>query len=58
VERFFTICATRIATAAGQPLTFTFALLIILVWAVTGPIFDYSDTWQLIINTGRRSSPS
>jgi low affinity Fe/Cu permease len=52
VERFFTTCATRIATAAGQPLTFTFALLVILVWAVTGPIFHYSDTWQLIINTG------
>jgi len=52
VERFFTTCATRIATAAGQPLTFTIALLVILVWAVTGPIFHYSDTWQLIINTG------
>jgi low affinity Fe/Cu permease len=52
VERFFTTCATRIATAAGQPLTFTLALLVILVWAVTGPVFNYSDTWQLIINTG------
>jgi low affinity Fe/Cu permease len=52
VDKFFTTCATRIATAAGQPLTFTLALLVILTWAVTGPIFDYSDTWQLIINTG------
>jgi low affinity Fe/Cu permease len=52
VDKFFTTCATRIATAAGQPLTFTLALLVILVWAVTGPVFAYSDTWQLIINTG------
>jgi low affinity Fe/Cu permease len=52
VDKFFTTCATRIATAAGQPLTFTLALLVILVWAVTGPVFHYSDTWQLIINTG------
>ncbi|MEA2998381.1 MAG: hypothetical protein QOH04_764 [Sphingomonadales bacterium] len=52
MDKFFTTCATRIATAAGQPLTFTLALLVILTWAVTGPIFAYSDTWQLIINTG------
>jgi low affinity Fe/Cu permease len=52
VERFFTLCASRIATAAGQPLTFTLALAVILVWAVTGPLFHFSDTWQLIINTG------
>ena len=42
----------RIATAAGQPLTFITALAVIVIWAVTGPIFHYSDTWQLIINTG------
>jgi low affinity Fe/Cu permease len=52
VDRFFTFCASRIATAAGQPFTFVVALTIILVWAVTGPMFHYSDTWQLIINTG------
>jgi len=52
VDKFFTLCASRIATAAGQPLTFTLALLVILVWAVTGPLFHFSDTWQLIINTG------
>ena len=38
--------------AAGQPLTFVIALAIIIVWAITGPMFGYSDTWQLIINTG------
>jgi low affinity Fe/Cu permease len=52
VDRFFTLCASRIATAAGQPLTFALALTIILVWAITGPLFHFSDTWQLIINTG------
>ena len=45
-------CATKISTAAGQPLTFIIALAIIIVWGVTGPMFQYSDTWQLIINTG------
>jgi low affinity Fe/Cu permease len=38
--------------AAGQPLTFVVAVIIVLVWAVTGPMFQYSDTWQLVINTG------
>lgn len=48
----FTRIAAWIATAAGQPLTFLLACAIIVVWAVTGPLFGYSDTWQLIINTG------
>jgi low affinity Fe/Cu permease len=52
MRRFFNICATKISTAAGQPLTFMAAFAIIFVWAVTGPMFNYSDTWQLIINTG------
>jgi len=52
VRKFFNLCATKISTAAGQPLTFIAAVLIIFVWAVTGPLFHYSDTWQLIINTG------
>ena len=38
--------------AAGQPLTFLMALGVIFVWVITGPIFHFSDTWQLIINTG------
>jgi len=52
VDKFFTLCASRIAAAAGQPFTFTIALAVIVVWAVTGPMFHFSDTWQLIINTG------
>ena len=52
MRKFFNMCATKISSAAGQPLTFITAVLIIVVWAVTGPLFGYSDTWQLIINIG------
>jgi low affinity Fe/Cu permease len=52
MRKFFNSCATRTSTAAGQPLTFAVAVGVIIVWAVTGPMFDYSDTWQLVINTG------
>ena len=52
MRKFFNLCATRISTAAGQPFTFITAVLIIIFWAVSGPVFHYSDTWQLIINTG------
>jgi low affinity Fe/Cu permease len=38
--------------AAGHPTTFVIAVLIILVWAATGPVFGMSDTWQPVINTG------
>ena len=40
------------ARATGRPVTFALAALVIIVWAVTGPIFGFSDTWQLVINTG------
>lgn len=40
------------AHVTGRPLTFLLALSVVLVWGVTGPIFEYSDTWQLVINTG------
>jgi low affinity Fe/Cu permease len=52
MDRLFTAIANRIASAAGQPLTFVAALALIIIWGVTGPIFAYSDTWQLVINTG------
>jgi low affinity Fe/Cu permease len=52
MRKFFNLFATKTSTAAGQPMTFMIALGIIIVWAVTGPMFGYSDTWQLIINTG------
>src|SRR3954468_11852475 len=36
----------------GHPLTFVLMVLLIIVWAITGPLFQFSDTWQLVINTG------
>jgi low affinity Fe/Cu permease len=44
--------ARRTARAAGQPLSFLCALGVVLVWLATGPLFGFSDTWQLVINTG------
>ena len=52
MRKFFNVCAAKTSNAAGQPLTFIVALSIVLIWAVTGPMFHYSDTWQLVINTG------
>ncbi|HWA42791.1 MAG TPA: low affinity iron permease family protein [Hypericibacter adhaerens] len=48
----FSHFANWIARASGHPLAFMTACAIIVVWAVTGPIFAWSDTWQLVINTG------
>lgn len=44
--------AARVSTMAGSASTFLLAVLVIIVWAVTGPLFHFSDTWQLVINTG------
>ncbi len=52
MDRIFAAFAHRIASWSGQPAAFILAALVILGWIVTGPIFHYSDTWQLIINTG------
>ena len=52
MERIFTHIASRMATWAGQPNAFVLALAVILAWIVSGPIFQWSDTWQLVINTG------
>ena len=51
-ERLFTRTANRVAHAAGTPAAFILCCLVIAVWAISGPIFGFSDTWQLIINTG------
>jgi low affinity Fe/Cu permease len=48
---WFTRIAKSIARAAGRPMTFLTAVGIVLVWALSGPFFDFSDTWQLVINT-------
>jgi low affinity Fe/Cu permease len=52
LSAIFGMIANFVSRAAGRPLAFSLAALTILVWAVTGPLFDFSDTWQLIINTG------
>jgi len=44
--------ATKVSKAAGSTTAFIGAFLIVVAWAVSGPIFDYSETWQLVINTG------
>lgn len=48
---WFTNFAKQTAHWAGRPVSFYLAVLVIVAWAVTGPIFHYSDTWQLVINT-------
>jgi low affinity Fe/Cu permease len=52
IRRFFDEAAAKVARWTGRPAAFGLALSIIAIWAVTGPLFRYSDTWQLIINTG------
>ena len=52
MDRFFTWFAGRIAFIVGQPLAFAAAFFVVLLWSATGPIFGFSDTWQLVINTG------
>jgi len=48
----FTMFAQKTAQLAGRPVTFLLAVITIIVWAATGPMFGFSDTWQLVINTG------
>ena len=52
MHNIFRKFAHRTSKIAGSPWAFTFACLIIILWAVTGPIFEFSNTWQLLINTG------
>ncbi|MEP7177230.1 MAG: low affinity iron permease family protein [Gemmatimonadales bacterium] len=52
IGAWFTRFAKATARTAGHPSTFGLAVLVILAWAVTGPLFHFSDTWQLVINTG------
>ncbi len=49
---FFNRLAKWTARAAGKPIAFALAIVVVIAWAVTGPIFGFSDTWQLVINTG------
>ena len=49
---WFTRTAKGVSRIAGRPATFIVALSMIVLWAITGPFFNFSDTWQLVINTG------
>ena len=50
--RWFTRLASWASYAAGRPAAFGTAVGVLVVWAVLGPMFDFSDTWQLVVNTG------
>jgi low affinity Fe/Cu permease len=52
INALFDKGAQRTARQTGRPATFVLAVAVVLVWAITGPIFGFSDTWQLVINTG------
>ncbi len=51
MERLFTRIANTVAHAAGKPVTFIACCAVIVLWAMSGPLLGFSDTWQLIINT-------
>src|SRR3954453_14931409 len=51
-SKTFTELASHVAHATGKPITFLLCVLTIIIWAASGPYFGFSDTWQLIINTG------
>jgi low affinity Fe/Cu permease len=52
MSKLFGDLANVVARAAGRPSAFVIAIAIVFLWGVAGPIFKYSDTWQLVINTG------
>jgi len=52
MNEIFRRFATKASLLMGTPMAFILAMLVLVMWAFTGPLFDYSDTWQLIINTG------
>ncbi|WP_313574216.1 low affinity iron permease family protein [Brevundimonas sp.] len=52
MEKLFNHLANATAKLAGRPWTFIVCLAVVLIWAVTGPVFRFNETWQLVINTG------
>jgi low affinity Fe/Cu permease len=52
MDRLFASFANKIAHIAGSPLTFLACVVVVIAWAVAGPFFGFSETWQLVINTG------
>jgi low affinity Fe/Cu permease len=52
IARMFTTASNAVSRAAGAPVTFLICCLVVIAWAASGPVFAFSDTWQLVINTG------
>lgn len=52
LEKIFGNFATKVSEWSGKPATFTLAVALVVVWAVSGPLFGFSEIWQLVINTG------
>jgi low affinity Fe/Cu permease len=52
MKAWFERTSNKVTKATGSPMAFITAFAIVIIWAVTGPIFHFSDTWQLVINTG------
>lgn len=52
MDKFFHKFAVKVSQFTGKPSSFVLAVILIIVWLLTGPIFGFSDTWQLVINTG------
>ena len=52
MDRLFALFANKIAHIAGSPFTFLVCVAVVVAWAVAGPFFGFSETWQLVINTG------
>jgi low affinity Fe/Cu permease len=52
MNKLFGNAASAVSRVAGKPVTFMLAVLSIILWLVSGPLFGFSDTWQLVINTG------
>jgi len=52
IRLFFEKFSQKVTKVTGKPIAFILAVIVIISWALTGPIFHYSDTWQLVINTG------
>jgi len=52
VSKVFTSFSNWVAQISGRPAAFTISVAVILVWALSGPVFGFSDTWQLVVNTG------
>src|ERR1044072_5664480 len=50
--KLFTVFASKTSQIVGSPWSFIAAFLVVIIWGVTGPLFKFSDTWQLVINTG------